>query len=404
MPHITRRALTPARSAVALTASLLVTATAGAGSAAAQPDAPAPSPGAVYSMTNDAAANTITAFDRSADGTLAPAGSFATAGQGTGTPEDSANGLILANVSGESSPINTKATGKLLLATNGGSDSISVFRVRPDGLELTDVQDSMGNRPISVTVNRGVAYVLNAGGPMCTGIFNEPEVEGFTITANGELTPIPGSSRPVSGGNMSGCTQVSFDKTGNVLVVDEQQADIISTYVRDDDGTVSGPTPQQSTGNGPFGFTFTQRNQLITTENFGAAPGQGGAASYEIDERTGALTPASPTVRNTQSDTCWVVITDDNKLAFTSSFGDDGGISSYRVEPDGTLVLLRAQAATPGSGSADLALSNDSRYLYAKNSLRGSVTAYRVENSGDLTEIQDVQDGGLGGSIGLAAG
>jgi hypothetical protein len=31
------------------------------------------------------------------------------------------------------------------------------------------------------------------------------------------------------------------------------------------------------------------------------------------------------------------------------------------------------------------------------------VTVYRVENSGDLTEIQEVQDGGLGGSIGLAA-
>jgi hypothetical protein len=31
------------------------------------------------------------------------------------------------------------------------------------------------------------------------------------------------------------------------------------------------------------------------------------------------------------------------------------------------------------------------------------VTAYRVEDSGDLVELQDVQDGGLGGSIGLAA-
>jgi hypothetical protein len=92
MPHMTRRALTPARSAVALTASLLLTATVGTGSAMAQSAAPASTPGAVYSMTNDAAANTITAFDRSADGKLAPAGSFATGGQGTGTPEDSANG------------------------------------------------------------------------------------------------------------------------------------------------------------------------------------------------------------------------------------------------------------------------------------------------------------------------
>ncbi len=359
-------------------------------------------PGAVFSMTNNAAPNSITAYDRDADGSLGNARSFPTGGQGTGTPEDSANGLILANVSGESSPINTKATGRLLLATNGGSNSISVFRVRPDGLELTDVQDSMGNRPISVTVNRGVAYVLNAGGPMCTGIMNEPEVEGFRITAQGELTPIPGSSRPLSGGNLSGCTQVSFDKTGKVLIVDEQQADIISTYTRNADGTVTGPTPQQTTGNGPFGFTFTQRNQLITTENFGAAPGQGGAAAYEIDEQTGALAAASPTVRNEQSDTCWVVITDDNKLAFTSSFGDDGAISSYRVEPDGNLELLRSQAATTGGGSSDLTLSNDSKFLYAKNSLRGSVTVYRVADTGDLVQIQEVQDGGLIGSIGLA--
>jgi len=36
---------------------------------------------------------------------------------------------------------------------------------------------------------------------------------------------------------------------------------------RNDDGTVTGPKVQQSTGNGPFGMTFTQRNQLITTEN-----------------------------------------------------------------------------------------------------------------------------------------
>ena len=166
---------------------------------------------------------------------------------------------------------------------------------------------------------------------------------------------------------------------------------------------MSGPVAQQTTGNGPFGLTFTQRNQLLTTENFGAAPGQGGLASYEIDERTGALTAASPTVRNGQSDTCSVVITDDGKLAFTSSFGDDGGISSYRVRPDGSLALLQAQEATPGPGSADLTLSNDSRFLYAKNSLRGSVTAYRVQDAGGLVELQDVQDGGLGGSIGLAA-
>lgn len=403
MQHLTMSRARPGRTAIC-TAVALGALGLGAQSAMAQSDDTSQRPGAVYSMTNNPVGNSITTFERSADGSLGQPRSFPTGGMGSGTPEDSANGVILTNVSGESAPINTKGTPKLLLATNAGSNSVTVFRVRPDGLEQVDVEPSNGSRPLSVTVNRGVAYVLNAGGPQCTGTFATGQnVTGFRLSAGGELEPIPGSSRPLTGQSSSGCTQASFDKTGKVLVVDEQQADVISTYRRAADGTLSGPSPQQSTGNGPFGFTFTQRNQLLTTENFGAAPGQGALASYDLDEQTGALAPASGSVRNGQSDTCWVVVTDDNKLAFTSSFGDDGGISSYRVEPDGNLVLLRSQAATTGAGSSDLTLSDDSRYLYAKNSLRGTVTAYRVEDSGDLVEIQEVQDGGLGGSIGLAA-
>ena len=360
-------------------------------------------PGAVFSMTNDTDANVITAFERGSDGTLSNPRDFPTAGTGTGTPEDSANGLILANVSGESSPTNFEGTAKFLLAANGGSNSISVFRNEPRGLELVDVEPSNGNRPISITVSRGVAYVLNAGGPMCSGIFGQPSITGFKFDASGQLTPIPGSTRPVSGANASGCTQVAFDKTGNVVFVEEQQADIISSYTRNQDGTLNGPTAQQTTGNGPFGLNFTQRNQLLTTENFGAAPGQGGLASYAIDERTGTLTPLSPTVRNGQSDTCWVAITDDNKLAFTSSFGDDGGISSYRVQPDGSLALLDSQAATVGAGSSDVTLSDNSEYLYVKNTLEGTVTTFRIEKDGGLVQIDEDRDSSLGGgSIGIA--
>ena len=371
------------------------------GAGAAQAEGVPQRPGAVFSMTNDPLANAITAFQRMADGTLEQIGNVPTGGRGTGTPEDSANGLILANESGESSPTNTKGTPTYLLALNGASDSISVFRNAPNGLELVETEGSGGTRPISITLSRGVAYVLNAGTPMCTGLGPQPNITGFTFDA-GQLTPIPGSTRPLSGLPNSGCTQVAFDRTGSVVIVDEQQADVITTYTRAADGTLSAPMPQQTTGNGPFGLTFTQRNQLLTTENFGAAPGQGALASYDIDEQTGTLTPLSPSVRNGQSDTCWVVITDDNRFAYTSSFGDDGGISSYRVHPDGNLVLLDPQAATVGAGSSDLTLSGNSRYLYAKNSLLGTVTSFRVEENGGLTQIDSDRDTSTTGSIGLA--
>lgn len=165
-----------------------------------------------------------------------------------------------------------------------------------------------------------------------------------------------------------------------------------------------GQPPQQSTGNGPFGLTFTQRNQLLTTRELRAAPGQVGLATYAIDERRGSLTALSPTVRNGQSDTCWVAFTDNNRFAFPSSFGDDGDISSYQVGPDGSLELLNTQAATVGSGSSDVALSGNSHYLYVKNTLQGTVTTFEIERDGALTQPDSDRDNSPGGgSIGLAA-
>jgi len=146
----------------------------------------------------------------------------------------------------------------------------------------------------SITVSRGVAYVLNAGTPMCTGLGPQPSITGFSFDAQGQLTPIPGSTRPLSGLPNSGCTRVAFDRTGNVLIVEEQQADVITTYTRNRDGTLSQPTAQQSTGNGPFGLTFTQRNQLLTTENFGAAPAR---AALPPTPSTSAPVPSRLLVR-----------------------------------------------------------------------------------------------------------
>ncbi len=359
------------------------------------------SPGAVYAMTNDATNNEVVVLNRAADGTLTPAGSFATGGRGSGTFENSANGLILGSHRGEQSPINIIGSSRFLFATNAGSDSISVFETNPDGsLELVDVEPSNGDHPISVTVSKGVVYVLNGGISNCSG--GSPTISGFTLSDKGELTPIPGSTRPVSGGANSGCAQVSFNPRGDVLVVSQRQADKIDTYLVDKDGVATGPIVNETTGLGPFGFTFTQRGQLLTTENFGAAPLQGGAASYDIADN-GTLVPLGPTERNGRSDTCWIVITDSGTYAYTTNF-QSGDISSFRVEPDGTLVLLNPTAAILGVGASDQALSGNSQFLYARNALQGTISVFGVESDGSLTPIQTILAVPPGGAaIGIAA-
>ncbi len=72
-------------------------------------------------MSNDVDGNEVVAFNRGADGRLRPAGTFETGGTGSGTIEDSANGLILANRSGVSSPNNLQGTARFLFATNAGA-------------------------------------------------------------------------------------------------------------------------------------------------------------------------------------------------------------------------------------------------------------------------------------------
>ncbi len=283
--------------------------------------------------------------NRAADGTLTPAGSFATGGRGSGTFENSANGLILS----EQSPNNLGGSFNYLFATNAGSNSISVFDVQPDGsLVLVDVEPSNGDDPISVTARRNLLYVMNGGASNCSG--GLPSISGFRVGAKGQLTPIPGSSRPISGGANSGCAQVSFNPAGDVLVVTQRQADVIDTYLVDQgSGLTTGPIVNQTTGMGPFGFTFTQRGFLLTTENFGAAPFQGGAASYDVPP-DGVLVPLGSTTRNGSSDTCWIVNTDNGKYAYTANF-QSGDISSFLVNRDGTLVLLNSTAAIIGLGA-----------------------------------------------------
>lgn len=378
--------------------------------------------GAVFSMSNAASGNVVVAFSRSSDGTLTEAGRFATGGNGSGGFEDTVNGMILGNAQGESAPNNLTGVSDLLFVTNAGSNSITVFRVAGDGLEIVEVQPSGGEKPVSVTVNKGLLYVLHSGEvvdglvpPNCASPVL-PTVTGFHVSSGGELTPIPGSTRELSGSVVSGCAQVSFNPRGDVLVVTERTANtpgqapgdegVINTFVVNADGTLGAHQVFDATGQGPFGFTFTKPGALLTTEQFDGplGPSEGAAASYAVNS-DGTIAATSPSVRNGGTDTCWIVVTDNGKYAFTTSFFEPNNpaapfpesqrngsrISSYRVDRDGTLELLEAVAFDAAQGASDMSLSRNSKFLYQLNSFRGAINAFAVGSDGRLTLIQTVQ-------------
>ncbi len=110
--------------------------------------------GAVYTMSNATAGNSILVFDRRADGhTLLPAVRYPTGGLGTGSGLGNQSGLVL-------SPDQ-----RWLFAVNAGSNEVSAFAVKPGGLELVDRINTGGNLPVSLALDRKLLYVRSCRRP-----------------------------------------------------------------------------------------------------------------------------------------------------------------------------------------------------------------------------------------------
>jgi len=337
-------------------------------------------PGFVYTLSNEAAGNSIIRYSRASDGSLTPAGSFSTDGAGSGAGLGNQGGLI--------------RTGHLLYAVNAGSDEISVMKEDGSQLTLVSKVSSGGSTPISIAVHRDLLYVLNAGG--------SGNITGFRGARRGVLSPLPGSTRPLSG-NGVGPAQVGFSPDGRVLVVTEKATNKIDTYTVGRDGIANGPNVQNSTGDTPFGFAFTRRGQLVVSDAFGGMAGLSALSSYKV-RRNGMIDLITGPVNNGQAAACWVAITGNGKFAYTTNTATNN-ISGYRIDHRGRLNLLDPSgiAAASDAGPIDMALSRNSRYLYTLNAGGQSITIYRVNNGhGDLTPLGSVA--GLPASAnGLAA-
>jgi 6-phosphogluconolactonase (cycloisomerase 2 family) len=397
----------------------------------------------VFVQSNDPTKNEVVAFGRNVEkGTLQEIGRYDTGGTGSGSFEDTAEGVVLGTPAGEAGPQHYIDGAQLLFVTNAGSNSVSVFRVNADGLELVDTVPSGGEKPVSITVNQGLLYVLNSGElddrfilsfeqlqflDNCTH-GDQPTVTGFRIANDGKLTAIEDSTRPLSGGQESGCSQVSFSPDGETLLVSERLSTLpqrepnkgaIVTFAVNDDGTLGAKQVQDTSGVGPFGFGFSPDGTLLVTEQNHAEEQKGAVSSYTLLE-DGKLKPISKAVDNQQTDTCWVVTTADGRLAFASSALASGSISSYRVDESGSLTLLEGSAtAEPGdaknthlkNGTTDLSLSRDSKFLYQLNSHFGTMQVFRVNDNGHLSFVEEQkvfdvtlpEDGGQLTPFGIAA-
>ena len=377
-------------SAIAVAAAGLATAVAlpFATPALASTAAPAFSSGgashAVFAATDNTSGNQVVAYYRASDGTLSPAGTYATGGLGGVLA-----GSVVDHLASQGS-LSYDPGHALLYAVNAGSDTVSVFAVNGDRLALRQVLSSGGSFPVSVAVHGDLVYVLNAlaGGRLA----------GYRVLGGG-LVPIPGSGRAL-GLNPSATPQftntpgqVAFTPGGSQLIVTTKaNGNDIDVFGVQFGGQLSAaPVVNSEPGTVPFAISFDVYGHLLIAE-----AGTNALATFTLaPSGTVSLVDA---VGTGDSATCWVAPA--GPFLFASSAGS-ASESGYSSSFGGRLSLLGA--ATTDAGTVDAAAAAGGRFLYVQTGGSGIVDEFAVGAGASLTEIGAVTVPGAVGGEGIVA-
>jgi 6-phosphogluconolactonase (cycloisomerase 2 family) len=338
--------------------------------------------GAVFVQTDNIAGNAVVAYHRASDGTLTLAGTYPTGGRGGVLA-----GSMVDHLASQGS-LTYDDTRGLLFAVNAGSDTVSVFGVFGDRLELRQVIWSGGAFPVSVTVHGNHAYVLDAlgGGTLY----------GYRITG-GHLTPIPGSSRPL-GLNPNATPQftttpgqVAYTPDGSRILVTTKGngSDVIVFAVRPDGRLSRSPVVNSEPGAVPFAISYDDAGHVLIAE-----AGPSALATFALSAG-GALTQLA--VADTgQTATCWVAGA--GGYFYTSNAGS-GSVSGYTVDGAGQLTALGNTKTDPGTVDASAA----GGFLYVQAGAAGIVDEFAVGAGGALTSLGSVTVTGAAGGEGIVA-
>ena len=317
--------------------------------------------GSLYTQTNDPNGNTVQRFDRGRDGSLTPAGTFATGGVG------------LAGLGGRQGAVELSGDGRYLYAVNAGSDSVSVFRLGRR-FELARTAPSGGVAPVSIAEDHGRVYVLNSGGT--------PNVTAFRRWHDGSLKPI-GAQALAPGA--AGAAQVSVTPDGRSLVVSERLSNRLETLPLDRYGRPGAPVVTASSGTVPFGFGITRQGTIVVSE-----AGASTVSSYRAGG-DGSLRTVTGSLAVGPGAACWVAVSPSGRFAYTGNAS--GSISGFAIGRDGSLTALDADGLTAPllPSPRDLDFDASGRYLHAVSpgnaTTGGQVTTYRVGSDGSLTVV-----------------
>jgi hypothetical protein len=328
--------------------------------------------GAVFVQTDNTAGNTIAVYDRNWNGTLSPAGTYGTGGNG-----GILDGSVVDHVASQGS-LQYDAAQHELFAVNAGSNTVSVFAVYGDRLQLRQVINSGGTFPVSITVHGDLVYVLNAE--------NGGAISGFRMSFGGGLSPLHGSTRalgldPTETPQFTSTPgDIAFTPDGSdLLVTTKNGSNAIDVFSVNWQGLPAAtPVVNTEAGDVPFSVAFEGRNQVAVGE-----AGPNAVETFTL-HGNGTLTPID-TVLTGGAATCWLVA--DGPWLFAGNAGS-AQENSILDSPWGGLTLTATTATD--AGTVDAATSPEGHYLYVQTGGAGIVDEFSIGWNGGLTEVGSV--------------
>jgi len=277
-----------------------------------------------------------------------------------------------------------------LFAANAGSGTVSVFRVDGSRLELSDQVATGGSEPNAVAAHGALVYVLNTAG--------SSSVVGFRLQ-DGKLHRIPGSLRLLSE-NGANSGSVAFSPDGHFLAVTEKATNLIDVFRVLADGTLSSIKSSPSAGPGAFAVGFAPNGTAIVSETGSSAPNSSAISSYAVNP-DGSLKPISVSVPTLGNANCWNAVTPNGRFVYGSNAGSST-IAGFTLGATGTLTSLPGTVVgvnATGSGNLDITVSADGKFLYSLNAASGAIGMFAIQADGTLINLGAT--GGLPASAGL---
>jgi 6-phosphogluconolactonase (cycloisomerase 2 family) len=389
--------------------------------------------GHLYTQTNEVK-NAIIHYRWSPNGSLAEVERVATGGAGSGELSPIYHVNRPNDYEGAGSVILTPDH-RFLFATNGADNSVSSFAVDKEGrLTLLDVKPtgntelggakSLTYAPLSRTL-----YVLHTSGPDYLRL--------MSVDGEGKLTPRPEkySVNTMDWNNrvptmvvlspdgrflFVGTTFDEFpsrknpdgslvlwipDKHGAVHVIasNAPDPDGIVVFPVGEDGALREPSFYDAGGASPFYIAFLHNRPDTFVVGYAVSNGVS-IGKFDADGKIniGPLVNID-TSAGVPSELCWLAVTPDDRLVFTTNFGYSD-LSSFRI--DGDTVSKAKDPASPkvpgdgtfraidgvvSSGPSDSWISPDGAYLYQIYGNASKLVGYAIGQDGSLNEVTSVK-------------